>query len=66
MKKEDDEDQMLEEYDFSKGLRGKYASRYAKGSNVVVLEPDVLDVFHNSEEVNNVLKALAEIIRSKK
>ncbi len=66
MKKENDEDQMLEEYDFSKGIRGKYVSRYAKGSNVVVLEPDVLDVFHNSEEVNHALKALAEIIRSKK
>jgi hypothetical protein len=32
---------MLPEYDFSKGVRGKYAKRYAEGSNVVVLSPDV-------------------------
>lgn len=32
---------MLEEYDFSAGERGKYASRYAAGSNVVVLDPDI-------------------------
>jgi hypothetical protein len=54
---------MLDEYDFSSGVRGKYAKRYAEGSNVVVLDPDVAEVFPNSESVNHALRALAEIIR---
>ncbi len=57
-------EEMLDEYDFSHGVRGKYASRYAKGSNVVVLEPDVVKVFQNSEAVNRALRGLAEIIHS--
>ena len=56
--------EMLDEYDFSCGVRGKYAARYAEGSNVVVLEPDVIQVFQNAKAVNRALKALAEIIRS--
>ncbi len=56
--------EMLDEYDFSHGVRGKYASRYAKGSNVVVLDPDVVQVFQNSEAVNRALRGLAEIIHS--
>jgi hypothetical protein len=44
---------MLQEYDFSQGVRGKYAQRYARGSNVVVLEPDVAKIFPNAEAVNS-------------
>jgi len=58
--------EMSDEYDFSHGVRGKYVSRYAKGSNVVVLEPDVVKIFHDSESVNRALKGLAEIIDSQK
>jgi hypothetical protein len=58
--------QMLREYDFSQGVRGKYARRYAQGSNVVVLEPDVAKVFPNAEAVNTSLRSLAEIIRRRK
>ena len=58
--------EMLREYDFSKGVRGKYARRYARGSNVVVLEPDVAKVFPNAEPVNSSLRSLAEIIRGRK
>ncbi len=54
-------DDIREEYDFSKGIRGKYARRYAEGSNVVVLEPDVAAKFPNSEAVN---EALRELIRA--
>ena len=58
--------EMLREYDFSKGVRGKYARRYARGSNVVVLEPDVAKVFPNAEAVNSSLRSLADIIRRRK
>jgi hypothetical protein len=59
-------DEMLREYDFSKGIRGKYARRYARGSNVVVLEPDVAKVFPNAEAVNSSLRSLAETMRRRK
>ena len=55
--------QMREEYDFSRGVRGKYAGRFAQGTNVVVLESDVAKVFPSSETVNRSLRALAGIIR---
>ena len=51
------------EYDFSRGVRGKYARRYAQGTNVVVLEPDVAKAFPNADAVNESLRALASIIR---
>ena len=38
-------DEMRAEYDFSGGVRGKYAERYARGTNVVLLDPDVAEVF---------------------
>jgi hypothetical protein len=53
---------MREEYDFSQGERGKYARRYAQGTNVVVLEPDVAKVFSNSKSVN---VSLRKIIRQR-
>lgn len=62
--KETDPD-MLDEYDFSNGVRGKYVDRFAKGSNVIVLDPDVAQVFPDSESVNQALRALAEIIRNR-
>jgi hypothetical protein len=57
---------MLAEYDFSKGERGKYARRYARGSNVVVLEPDVAKLFPNADAVNSSLRSLGKIIRRRK
>jgi hypothetical protein len=56
-------DEILPGYDFSRGSRNKYASRYATGSAVVVLEPDVAAVFPSSSEANEALRALAGIIR---
>ncbi|HST51970.1 MAG TPA: hypothetical protein VLJ61_08165 [Pyrinomonadaceae bacterium] len=66
-KKESNErdSEMLDEYDFSGGVRGKHAARYAQGSNVVVLDPDVAEVFPDSESVNKALRVLAEIIQSR-
>jgi len=54
---------MLEEYDFSKGVRGKYAKRYAEGTNVVVLDPDVAEYFPDHQAVNDSLRSLIAIIR---
>jgi len=56
-------DEILPEYDFSHALPNKYADRYAAGSVVVVLEPDVAAVFADSGEVNEALRALAKVIR---
>ncbi|HEV2689603.1 MAG TPA: hypothetical protein VGV35_13665 [Bryobacteraceae bacterium] len=56
-------DEILPEYDFSFGIHNKYASRYAAGSTVVVLEPDVAATFPTSVEANEALRALAGIIQ---
>ncbi len=53
----------IREYDFSTGIRGKYAKRYAKGTNVVVLSPDVARSFPDSESVNEALRMLLRVIR---
>jgi hypothetical protein len=50
---------MRAEYDFSGAERGKYAARYAAGSNVVVLEPDVAQLFPNAKAVNDALRKVA-------
>lgn len=47
--------------DFSGGVRGKYAARYAESTNIVVLSPDVAEVFPNSEAVNEALRTLVRI-----
>ncbi|MFM2294516.1 MAG: hypothetical protein RLZZ350_929 [Verrucomicrobiota bacterium] len=54
------------EYDFSRGVRGKHSRRYQRGTNVVVLAPDVAKVFSNAATVNDSLRALAGIIRRQK
>src|ERR1039457_2802492 len=58
--------EMQPEYDFSTGVRGKHFQRYHRGTNVVVLEPDVAKFFSNAETVNDSLRALAGIIRRQK
>lgn len=59
----DKEPEMLDEYDFSAGTRGKYAERYAEGGNVVALAPDVAKSFPDSESVNRALRALISVAR---
>lgn len=63
MKKTEEHDEMQAEYDFSEGVRGKYAARCAEGTNIVVLDPDVAREFPDSESVN---KALRELIEKRK
>jgi len=54
---------MLPEYDFSLGVRGKYAKRFAEGTNIVVLSPEVAEFFPDSKAVNSALLALVDIAR---
>lgn len=63
MKRMQKDPDMLEEYDFSKGVQGKYAKRYSEGTNVVVIEPDVAEIFPDHDSVNQALRSLAEIVR---
>ena len=57
---------MQAEYDFSRGVRGKHFRRYHRGTNVVVLAPDVARFFFNAETMNDSLRALAGIMRRQK
>lgn len=50
------------EYDFKGGVRGRYAARYAKGSNVVVLSPDVAKAFPDSASANRALLAVVDMM----
>jgi hypothetical protein len=52
---------MLPEYDFSNAVRGKYYERYRQGTNVVLLDPDVADVFPNATAVNDALRMLVAV-----
>lgn len=56
-------DTMRPEYDFSGGVRGVTAARYRQGSNVVVVDPDLADLFPDGKSVNEALRALAKVIR---
>jgi len=59
-------DTMRPEYDFSTGVRGVTAQRYREGTNIIVLDPSLLDVFPDSEAVNEALRALAPVLRRRK
>jgi hypothetical protein len=59
----DEPDTMRDEYDFSQGVRGKYAARLAHGTNIVKLDPDVAEVFRDSASVNEALRVLAKLAR---
>jgi hypothetical protein len=54
---------MLKEYDFSRARPNKYASRYARNTLVVTLDPDVAAVFPGTREVNEALRALAGVMK---
>ncbi|MBM3221848.1 MAG: hypothetical protein FJZ38_24800 [Candidatus Rokubacteria bacterium] len=55
-------DTMRASYDFRGGVRGKYVSRYRAGTNVVVLDPDVAEVFPNAALVNRALRSLLNAV----
>lgn len=49
---------LLDEYDFSDAVRGKYAERYRQSTNLVRLDPDVAEVFVTARDVNAALRSL--------
>ena len=63
MQKMRNDPDLLAEYDFRGGVRGKYAKRYAEGTNVVVLDPDVAEYFTDHRAVNAVLRSLLPLLR---
>ncbi len=70
MKKETNsemEDDLRPEYDFSQlknRVRGKYAERYKKGTNLVLLAPDVAQAFPDAESVNEALRLLIKVAKT--
>ena len=65
MKVMNNDPDILDEYDFSEGARGKYAKRYAEGTNVVLIDPDVAEFFPNHDTVNDALRSLIRIIKKR-
>jgi hypothetical protein len=55
---------MLDEYDFSNGIRGKYAQEYSDGVNIIKLDKDVRKIFPDSKSVNHALRTLINLIPS--
>lgn len=56
-----DKDTLRDEYPeelIKSGVRGKYANQYKEGTNVVLLDSDVMEVFPDSEAVNKALRSL--------
>ncbi len=66
MKKMQKDPDMLEEYDFSQGVQGKYAQKYSEGTNIVVIEPDVAKYFPDRDSVNEALRSLIAIFEKQK
>ena len=58
------ENEMLEEYDFTNGIRGKYAKAYQEGTNIVKIDKQLLEFFPDEKSVNDALKNLAKIIEN--
>jgi hypothetical protein len=58
MKRSRIENDLEPEYDFRGGVRGKHAERYAQGSNIILLAPDVARCFPDSDSVNEALRVL--------
>ena len=59
-------DEVLPEYDLTGAVRGKHAQRYSEGTNLILLDPDVMNVFPDAAAVNSALRALAGIIRDRR
>lgn len=56
-------DEMLNEYDFSNGVRGKYAKAYKEGVNVIKLDKDISKFFPDAKSVNEALRTLIKLVK---
>lgn len=56
------QDTMRDEYDFSRGVRGKYAARLKPGGMLVVLDPDIAEAFGDAKTVNRALRTLLDAV----
>jgi predicted peptidase len=73
-KKQSEKSDILPEYDFKSGARGKRHKAYSRGHNVkinnedgaVMLAPDVREYFHDSDSVNDALRALIKLLPKKR
>jgi hypothetical protein len=58
-------DELRSEYDLSEllkgGVKGKYADRYQQGTNLILLDPDVAEVFADEESVNEALRLVMQL-----
>jgi len=54
--------EMLPEYDFSNGIRGKYAKRYKEGLNIVKIDRDISKIFPDTKSVNEALRTLIHLM----
>ena len=64
MRKGKTSDELRPEYkreDLGAGVRGKYFEEYRKGTNLVLLSPDVARVFPTDEAVNEALRSLIDL-----
>ena len=62
-------DELRSEYkreDLGQGVRGKHYQEYQKGTNLVLLSPDVAAAFPTEEDVNEALRALMRIAQRSK
>jgi len=57
-------DEMLEEYDFSNGIRGKYAEAYKEGVNIVKIDSDIMKFFPDAKSVNEALRTLINLMNN--
>ena len=56
-------DKMLDEYDFSNGVRGKYAKAYKESVNIVKLDSDISKFFPDAKSVNEALRTLIKLVK---
>ena len=61
MKRMQKDPDLLEEYDFSKGVQGKYADRFREGTNLVLLDQDIAEAFPSDEAVNTALRLVIQL-----
>ncbi len=60
-------DDMRPEYDFASmkgGVRGKYAKRFREGTNIVLLDPAVVEAFPTEDAVNEALRGVLNTTRA--